>query len=164
MDEVPRLQPLLRSLDQQQALAAEHEEVLLLVLAVIHARGLTGLENADVEPQLGEALISLEAGVGAELAVEPARVAHVEDEPARSSRGKPALSGLKRSLGNHARDYAQRYESARSGVGDRCAAGRATTTDPVPLLSPRLGPWWSHSAHTGTRPGLRRRGWVRGGR
>jgi hypothetical protein len=40
MHEVPGLEPPLPSLGQEQTLAGEDEEVLLLVLAVIHARRL----------------------------------------------------------------------------------------------------------------------------
>jgi hypothetical protein len=69
-------------LDQEQALAREHEEVLLLVLAVVHARGLAGGEDADVDPDLGEARLALEPRVRAVVAVVPGGLAGVQHEPA----------------------------------------------------------------------------------
>jgi adenosine deaminase len=101
--EVPGLERPLLALDQQQCLAGENEEVLLLVLAVVPARGLPGLEHADVDPDLQEARVTLEAGVGAEDAKEPARFARIQNEPAFPLGLKAGADGFERSLGNHAR-------------------------------------------------------------
>src|SRR5438105_3403652 len=79
--EVPLLQQPFFALDEEEALAREDEKVLLVFFAVIHARRLPGLEHADVDPELREARVALEARVGAVVAVEPARVARVDDEP-----------------------------------------------------------------------------------
>ncbi len=104
MDEVPGLQRSLIALDQEQALALEDEEVLLLVLAVVHARGLAGLEDADIDPELREASVALEAGEGTEVAVQPARLLRVQHEPAFSTRGKAAVFALEPSFRNHDRE------------------------------------------------------------
>ena len=107
MDEVPRLERPLLALDQQQALALEDEEVLLLVLAVVHARRLAGLKDADVDPELRELrLRALEARERAEVAVEPARLLRVQHEPAFASRDEAAVTALEGSLGNHSRSLA----------------------------------------------------------
>jgi hypothetical protein len=92
MDEVPGPQAALLALDEQQALAGEDEEVLLLVLAVVHARGLAGREHADVDPEAREALVPLEAGERAEGPVEPPlRLAGVHDEPPLAYRNEARL-------------------------------------------------------------------------
>ena len=45
--------PLL-ALDDRQALAGQHEEVLLVVLAVVHPAGLAGLEHGERVADLAE--------------------------------------------------------------------------------------------------------------
>jgi hypothetical protein len=103
--EVPLLQPPLLALDQKQALAGEDEEVLLLVLAVIHARGLPRLEDADVETDLLEARVrALEARVGAEVTVLPDGLLRVQDEPALPLRADPGVGAVVLRLGHHAGD------------------------------------------------------------
>ena len=83
MHEVPGLEAPLLTLDDQQALAGEDEEVLLRILGVIHAVRLPGSKDPDVETHLIEAsLLAVEHRVEAELALEPAQVASVDDEPA----------------------------------------------------------------------------------
>ena len=52
MEEVPDAQEALLSLDDQQALAAEDEEVLLVGLAVVHRARLAGLEHVEPDPEL----------------------------------------------------------------------------------------------------------------
>ena len=102
MHEVPCFQRSLLTLDDQQALAREHEEVLLRVLTVVHAARLSGAEDADADPDLVEAdLVALELPVGVELAREPARVAHVQDEPALADRPQTVSVVLEWGLRNH---------------------------------------------------------------
>jgi len=48
VDEVPRAQRPLLTLDEEEALAVEDEEVLLKRLAVVEAVGLARVEDADV--------------------------------------------------------------------------------------------------------------------
>ena len=94
------------ALDQQQALAGEHEEVLRVLLAVVHAGGLAGSQHADVEAEGREARVSpLETRVGAELAVEPFRLARVEDEPALVGGLEAALGPFQVRLRDHDRHY-----------------------------------------------------------
>jgi hypothetical protein len=92
------------SFDEQEAFTDENEEVLLGVLAVIHAARLPGLEQADVDPDFGEAHVALEAREPAEdLVVEPARLAGVDDEPAFALGGEPSLLLLQLRFGDHLR-------------------------------------------------------------
>ncbi len=63
---VPGAESALLFLDDQQALAREHEKAFLRVLGVVHAHRLAGLEHADVDPELGEPPLALEGAVGAE--------------------------------------------------------------------------------------------------
>ena len=51
MEEVPRLQLPLLALDDQEALAGQHEEVLLRVLAVVEAHRLPGRQDVEVDPE-----------------------------------------------------------------------------------------------------------------
>jgi hypothetical protein len=85
MDEVPRPQPALVLLDQDQALAVEDEKVLLLVLGVVHRVRLPRLEDVDVDPELGKpVLAAFERNPRAEVvAAERLRVGDVDDEPVR---------------------------------------------------------------------------------
>src|SRR6478672_10342961 len=50
--EVPRPEGPLLTLDEQQALAGKHEEILLIRLAVVHRRRLTGLDHAEPEAEV----------------------------------------------------------------------------------------------------------------
>ena len=104
VDEVPGREPPLLTLDQEQAFAREHQEVLLLVLSVVHARGLAGSEDADVDAHLGKARIrAFEPRIGAEVSVEPAALLCVDDEPSLGC-GHDALRGrLVRRFGDHGR-------------------------------------------------------------
>src|SRR4051812_11683352 len=93
--EVPLPQRTLFSFDDQQRLAGQHEEILLIVLAVVHRHWLGGPENSQVDPELREVGLAVEplefAGVAAALAVDPRRLASVEDEPALALRDEPVL-------------------------------------------------------------------------
>ena len=87
MEEVPGPEASLLSLDEQPALAGQNEERLLIRLGVVEA-GLPGLQNGDVDPELGEldrrvAVLVLEGAPRAPpLRKPPLCVAHVDDEPA----------------------------------------------------------------------------------
>src|SRR3712207_8783479 len=54
VDEVPRSQRALLALDDQERLAGEHEEVLLLGLPVVHAQRLARPEHEQVDADLRE--------------------------------------------------------------------------------------------------------------
>ena len=81
--EVPGLQRTLLAVDEQRALAGQHEEVLLEVLPVVEAVRLARLEHADVDSELLElAVLALEDPRSPErVVVHPARVAQVRDAP-----------------------------------------------------------------------------------
>jgi len=101
VEEVPRAQRPLLPLDDQQALAAEHEEVLLAVLGVVHGHRLARGKPVEVDAHLGKVrvLSALVRAITAELVVQPARVACVEDEPALTLRH----AALDRCFRNHCR-------------------------------------------------------------
>src|SRR5919206_5077115 len=83
VDEVPGAERQLPALDEQQALAREHEEVLLRPLPVVEADRLAGLEHVQVDPELPEAALALEVAVVAEPAgLAPAALGRVDHEPA----------------------------------------------------------------------------------
>jgi hypothetical protein len=101
--------PLL-SFDDEQRLAREHEEVLLLGLPVIRPGWLAGAHDPDRHPKhrkerLG--LVFVVAGkrqaVALSRLVEPARVTRVHDEPARARGDEPGVRLLERRLRNHGR-------------------------------------------------------------
>ena len=60
--EVPRLQPALLAVEDEDALPGDDEEVLLIRLAVVHAVRLAGLEHGDAEADLGELRLPFEHG------------------------------------------------------------------------------------------------------
>ena len=97
MDEVPLPQRALVALDDRKRLAGEHEEVLLVVLPVVHRHRLAGPENGEVDPELLEIGCALEpralelAEDAAALALPPLRLAGVDDEPALPLRDATVL-------------------------------------------------------------------------
>ena len=102
MHEVPLAERSLLTLDDEQALTGEDEEVLLGALGVVHAVRLAGLQDPDPEAEIGEPRISLERRVDAHaVALEPAGVARVDDEPALAGRDRAVLRPLERGLRNH---------------------------------------------------------------
>src|SRR5947208_3302155 len=129
VDEVPLLQTPFLALDQEQALAREDEEVLLVFLAVVHARGLSRFEHSDVDPELREAGIALESRVRAVVAVEPARLAGVDDKPAFAFGCETLAGAFERRFRNHrpilaARDAAGAAVDAIAPPADHLPAAR----------------------------------------
>ena len=95
MHEVPLPQRTLLALDDQQRLAGEHEEVLLVGLPVVHRHGVARFEGDEMDPHLPELGLTLERPVGATpLGGLPGDVTRVEDEPAVPLRDKPVLGRL----------------------------------------------------------------------
>jgi hypothetical protein len=92
VEEVPGSQPPLAALDDRDALAGEHEEILLVVLAVVEAARAALAEHGDRVPDLGKRhLVALDDAGCAELRVpHPGGVADVHDEPAVRHR-RPAV-------------------------------------------------------------------------
>ena len=95
--EVPARERALLALDDQQRLADEHEEVLLVGLPVVHRHRLAGLEHDQVDADLQEVRLAFEAAAAPVPRGDPARLAGVQDEPAfpparsrpRSARAAP---------------------------------------------------------------------------
>ena len=103
VDEVPLLQRTLLAFGDQQRLTREHEEVLLVVLPVVHRHRVAGLEHEDVDSDLLELRVAVEAHhLAARAAVVPDDVACVDDEPALALGRQTVLRLLQPSLGNHA--------------------------------------------------------------
>ena len=60
VEEVPRAERPFPALDEQEALAREHEEALLGPLPVVEADRLARLQDTDVDPELAEGALALE--------------------------------------------------------------------------------------------------------
>ena len=109
MEEIPRTQPPLLAFNEQQAFAAQNEEVLLIRLAVVHGAGRARLEDVQLEADLRvllylelrplpyEAAVGLKAAARAEdVVAHPRRVADVKHEPAVALRDEPAPVSARR--------------------------------------------------------------------
>ena len=83
MHEVPPAERALLALDDRKRLAGEHEEVLLVVLAVVHRHRLARAENGQVDPELLEVGCALEA-----RALELAEDAAARRAPTTASRAR----------------------------------------------------------------------------
>src|SRR6476619_7034684 len=107
VDEVPGTQRPLLALDHEHRLAAQHEEVLLVSLPVVHRHRLAGAEDGEIDPELLEVERALEAGAlelaedTAALAFPPLRLACAQDEPALSLRDEAVLGAHELRLGRH---------------------------------------------------------------
>src|SRR5207247_9622046 len=91
---VPRLHEPLLALDEEDALACDDQETLLIRLAVVHARGLARPEDADVEADLVETEIGALAQPGIDahfVRIAPDRLARIDDVPAVAVRDQPVL-------------------------------------------------------------------------
>jgi hypothetical protein len=100
MHEVPRPQTALHPLDDQKALAGEHEEVLLVVLAVVHPVGLARLQHRNRVADLRKRRrLALEDARRAEVvAGHPRSVAQVDRKPPLGRGGGSVFSSLQPSL------------------------------------------------------------------
>src|SRR5439155_2596392 len=102
VDKVPLSERALFAFDDEQRLAGEHEEVLLVDLPVVHRHRLARPEDDEVNTQLRKLQLTLELGIGAPtLDVSPWRVARVEHEPAFPLRDESVLGSSERRLRNH---------------------------------------------------------------
>src|SRR5581483_673593 len=80
MDEIPRLQATLLALDQQHALARQHEEILLRGLGVVEPARLARREHRKRVSELREyPVLVLEDAGGVVRAPQPGEVAHALD-------------------------------------------------------------------------------------
>ncbi len=98
--EVPLPQRPLLAFDEQKRFAVEDEEVLLVSFPVVHPDRLARSEDDDGDPELREERLALlvrppreRQAVPASLAVPPACLPSVDDEPAGAG-GREAVSGL----------------------------------------------------------------------
>src|SRR5215831_3922609 len=102
VEEVPRAQAPFLSFDDQEALAPQDEEILLIRLTVVERARLARLEDVQLEAELrvvsdlelwsfvGDAPVGLETTPRAEDVVQhPCRLAGVEHEPAIALRDEP---------------------------------------------------------------------------
>ena len=118
MHEIPPAQRALFALDDQQRLAGEDEEVLLVGLPVVHGHRLAGPENADVDPDLREVRVTLEvADRRTPFRMAPGRVARIQDEPAVPCGNESVLGRLEPRLRNHRRDPAIPVVASRRPAG-----------------------------------------------
>ena len=84
--EVPLPERALLALDDQQRLAGDDEEVLLISFPVVHRHRLARLEDLHVDPELGEVLLAFQiAECAAPFDVVPARVACIEPRTRKPS-------------------------------------------------------------------------------
>jgi len=89
VEEGPRPEKALLTLDEQRALPGQHEERLLLILGVVEAVRLAQLQGVESDAELRELeLLALEGALRtgrllpAVLRRQPLGVPHVHDEPA----------------------------------------------------------------------------------
>src|SRR5438874_2721426 len=88
VDEIPGHERPLLTLHHEDALASQDEEVLLAGLLVVHRHRHSGRYDVQVDSKVLEPplALALEAAVRAELVVQPAGIARVDDEPATGLR------------------------------------------------------------------------------
>jgi hypothetical protein len=102
MHEVPLPQRPLLALDDQQRLAGQDEEVLLVGFPVVHAHRLARREHIETDSNLRKGRFAFEAQtLSSPLLVAPRAVTGVEDEPALPGGHKPSVGLFERRLGNH---------------------------------------------------------------
>lgn len=102
VDEVPLAQGPLLALDDQQRRAGQHEKVLLVGLPVIHPHRLTRREHEEADSNLRELRLALEGQASPPpLAVLPACLACVEDEPPLLGGREPTVGDFEPRLGDH---------------------------------------------------------------
>src|SRR5207244_13433359 len=106
MDEVPRAQLSLLAFDDQNCLARNDEEGLLVGLPVVHGHRFARPEHERIDAELFESPLAFEivaddADGAAAVDVTPLGVAHVEDEPSLALRDEPVLGLLQLRLGTH---------------------------------------------------------------
>jgi hypothetical protein len=98
--EVPRSQWPLLALDDQQCLAREDEEVLLIGLPVVHPHLFTRREHIETDSNLWERRFAFEAQtLSSPLLVTPGALTGVQDEPALRGGHEPSLGLFERCLG-----------------------------------------------------------------
>jgi hypothetical protein len=139
--EVPRPQPALLALDEQDALAGQHEKVLLVGLAVVQPARVARLQHRERVADLRERRrVALDhAGVAERLVAHPRRVADVDDEPALGRGDEARLGPLHARLPHHA---LERTDPAVEDVklvltSDASPGGEAARSIRLPPMSER---------------------------
>jgi hypothetical protein len=99
MHEVPRAQLTLLAFDDQNCLACDDEEALLIGLPVVHRHRFARSEHERIDAELLEVpfafeIIAEDADRPATVGVTPLGVAHVEDEPSFALRDEPVFGLL----------------------------------------------------------------------
>jgi lipoyl synthase len=107
VDEVPGAQRSFLAFDEQERLAGEDEEVLLVGLPVIHGHRLAGAQDEKCDAELRELRLTVSfepADEAAWATVEPLGITPVHDEPTGAPRNDAVLCPLERSFWDaHAR-------------------------------------------------------------
>src|SRR5213595_2388831 len=99
MDEVPLSQRPLLALDDEKRLPGQHEKIFLVGFPVVHADRLTRPEHVEEDPDLRKLDLTLAvADRRPALAMPPARVAGVQDEPSLAGGHEPGLGLFERGL------------------------------------------------------------------
>ena len=82
--EIPRPEPSLLTFDKKKAVTAKDEEVFLGGLGVVQPFRSSGVQNAQIDAEVGErGALALEGAHGTGAVVRlPRRIPHVDDEPA----------------------------------------------------------------------------------
>ena len=111
--EVPRAQRPLLAFDDQDRLARDDEEVLLVGLPVVHGHRLARHEHERIDAELVGLpppfeVVEGEADGAAAVGVTPHGVAQAEDEPAVALRDETVLGLLRFRLGHHERNATEK--------------------------------------------------------
>src|SRR5881409_2213392 len=107
MHEVPRAELPLLAFDDQNRLARDDEEVLLVAFPVVHGHRLARLQDERVDAELAGLappaleVVSDDTDGTAASGVTPLGLPHVEDVPTLTLRDEPVLGRLELRLGNH---------------------------------------------------------------
>jgi hypothetical protein len=113
--EVPCSQAPLFAFDNQQRLARDEEEILLIGLPVVHRHRVAGAEHDRAHAELFEPGLPLELGVRtATFAVPPWGLARVDDEPTFAVCGEAVIGLLERRFGNDVSNRRPRRSSLRA--------------------------------------------------
>ena len=101
--EVPRPEWALLAFDEEERLAGEDEEGLFIGLPVVHGHRLARPEDEEVEAELGELELAVAveaADEAARPAVEPLRLARIDDEPTIAPRREAGVRLFERRFRN----------------------------------------------------------------
>jgi hypothetical protein len=127
MDVVPLPQGPLLALDDQQRLTREDKKSFLIGFPVVYRHRRTGDEHAKEDAELTKLPIALEfTARRLARAMQPSRLASVQDEPPVTSRHEPGLRLFERRFGNHRQSIVLGSQRASAGthLGPRDSTSR----------------------------------------